>query len=124
VSLTIISKAPRSRVRIGGEYDKGCKLGFVLLACSPSPCLLTRRAARDVARALVRFAESARSPSRKNLGNRFVPFSEGRVSRPHARRMKPAEQLKGDKPVRTKTTQARTSKLAAAASLMGVAHGS
>ena len=60
MSLTIISKAPRSRVRIGGEYDKDGARGFVLLEVTPSPVLLTRRAARDVARALVRFAEGVR----------------------------------------------------------------
>jgi hypothetical protein len=70
VSLTIISHKPASRVRIGGEYDKGGARGFVLLEASPSPALLTRRAARDVARALVRFAESVR------------PLSEKRARRP------------------------------------------
>jgi hypothetical protein len=65
MSLTIIGRAPRLRVRIGGEYDKDGARGFVLLAVSPSPALLPRRAARDVARALVRFAEGARPTRRK-----------------------------------------------------------
>jgi len=65
MSLTLISKDPRSRVRIGGEYDKDGQRGFVLLEVSPSPAQLTKRAARDTARALVRFAESARRPSEK-----------------------------------------------------------
>jgi hypothetical protein len=65
VSLTIISRKPASRVRIGGEYDKDGARGFVLLEASPSPALLTRRAARDVARALIRFAEGVRPSSVK-----------------------------------------------------------
>lgn len=60
MSLTIVSKSTRSRVRIGGEYDKDGARGFVLLEVSPSPAQLTRKAARDVARALVRFAEAVR----------------------------------------------------------------
>ena len=64
MSLTIIGRAPRSRVRVGGEYDKDGARGFVLLEVSPSPAQLTRKAARDVARALVRFAEAARPPRR------------------------------------------------------------
>jgi len=65
MSLTIISKAPRSRVRIGGEYDQGGVRGFVLLEVSPSPAQLTRKAARDVARALVRFAKGVRQPTKE-----------------------------------------------------------
>ena len=65
MSLTIISHKPESRVRIGGEYDKGGQRGFVLLAVSPSPAQLTRRAARDAARALIRFAEAVRPAPRK-----------------------------------------------------------
>jgi len=64
MSLTIISKAPRSRVRIGGEHDQDGARGFVLLSCDPSPALLTRREARDVARALLRFAEQVRPAPR------------------------------------------------------------
>ena len=64
MSLTIVSHAPESRVRVGGECDHDGRQGFVLLEVSPSPALLTRKAARDVARALIRFAESAR-PSRQ-----------------------------------------------------------
>jgi hypothetical protein len=60
MSLTIVSHRPESRVRVGGEYDRGGKLGFVLLACEPSPALLTRKAARDVARTLLRFADEVR----------------------------------------------------------------
>ena len=58
MSLTVVSFG--AAVRVGGEHDHDGKRGFVLLACEPTPCLLTRRAARDVARALVRFAERAR----------------------------------------------------------------
>ena len=65
MSLTIISRKPSSRVRIGGEYDKNGARGFVLLEVSPCPALLTRRAARDVARALARFAEGVRPAPRK-----------------------------------------------------------
>jgi hypothetical protein len=78
VSLTIISKAPRSRVRIGGEYDKDGARGFVLLEVSPRPALLTRKVARDVARALVRFAERVR--------DRNVVGSTRSVARPSRRK--------------------------------------
>ena len=61
MSLTLISSAPRSRVRIGGEFDRDGRRGFVLLEVSPSPALLTRRTARDVARSLARFALGART---------------------------------------------------------------
>ena len=64
MSLTIISKAPRARVRIGGEFDRGGKRGFVLLATTPSKALLRRREARLIARALVRFAEGTRPAPR------------------------------------------------------------
>ena len=64
MSLTIVSHKPESRVRIGGEHDTDGARGFVLLACSPSPCLLTRGAARDVARTLIRFAEGVRPAPR------------------------------------------------------------
>jgi hypothetical protein len=64
MSLTIVSRKPESRVRIGGEYDKDGARGFVLLEASPSPALLTRKAARDVARALIRFAEQVRPAPR------------------------------------------------------------
>ena len=62
MSLTVVSFG--AAVRIGGEHDGDGVRGFVLLACEPTPCLLTRRAARDVARALVRFAERARPGQR------------------------------------------------------------
>jgi hypothetical protein len=58
MSLTVVSFG--AAVRIGGEYDHDGKRGFVLLAVEPTPALLTPRAAREVARALVRFAEGAR----------------------------------------------------------------
>jgi hypothetical protein len=58
MSLTVVSFG--AAVRIGGEHDADGARGFVLLACEPTPCLLTRRAARDVARALARFAERVR----------------------------------------------------------------
>jgi hypothetical protein len=60
VSLTMHWRDPDSRVTVGGEYDRGGRRGFVLLEVSPSPAQLTRRAARDVARALVRFAEGVK----------------------------------------------------------------
>lgn len=65
MSLTIISGKPASRVRIGGEFDKDGQRGFVLLEVSPSPCLLTRKTAREVARAVLRFAENVRPVSVK-----------------------------------------------------------
>jgi hypothetical protein len=67
MSLTIVAKSTRSRVRIGGEYDKDGARGFVLLEVSPSPAQLTRREARDVARALIRFAEAVR-PTNERKG--------------------------------------------------------
>jgi hypothetical protein len=60
VSLTLVSRNPRSRVTVGGEFDRGGRRGFVLLAVSPSPALLTRATARQVARSLVMFAERVR----------------------------------------------------------------
>ena len=65
MSLTIIGRAPRSRVRVGGEYDRGGKRGLVLLATTPSPALLTPRTAHTVARALVRFARRTRPTKRR-----------------------------------------------------------
>ena len=62
MSLTVVSFG--AAVRIGGEHDGDGVRGFVLLQATPSPALLTPRAARDVARALVRFAGWAR-PVRK-----------------------------------------------------------
>jgi hypothetical protein len=65
MSLTISSRDRRTHVRIGGELDKGGRQGLVLLAVKPSPALLTRGEARSVARALGRFADSARPLPRK-----------------------------------------------------------
>ena len=65
MSLTIITKAPRSRVRIGGEHDRDGARGFVLLEVSPNPAQLTPRAARAVAAALLRFAQSARPTTKR-----------------------------------------------------------
>ena len=62
MSLTVVSFG--AAVRVGGEYDHDGRRGFVLLAVEPNPALLTRRAARDIARTLVRFAERVR-PVRK-----------------------------------------------------------
>jgi hypothetical protein len=64
VSLTLLSRTPRSRVTVGGEYDRRGRRGFVSLAVSPSPALLTRATARQVARTLTMFAERVR-PARK-----------------------------------------------------------
>jgi hypothetical protein len=58
MSLTVVSFD--AAVRIGGEYDADGVRGFVLLAATPSPALLTPRAARQVARSLVMFAECVR----------------------------------------------------------------
>jgi hypothetical protein len=58
MSLTVVSFG--AAVRVGGEHDHDGKRGFVLLAVEPSPALLSRRAARDTARALARFAERVR----------------------------------------------------------------
>jgi hypothetical protein len=60
VSLTLISRTPRSRVTAGGECDRGGRRGFVLLRVSPNPAQLTPAAARRVARALTMFAERVR----------------------------------------------------------------
>ena len=65
MSLTLVSRSPRSRVTVGGEFDRGGRRGFVLLAVSPSPALLTRGVARQVARSLVMFAERVR-PAKAN----------------------------------------------------------
>jgi hypothetical protein len=62
VSLTVVSFG--AAVRVGGELDGDGVRGFVLLQATPSPALLTPRAARDVARALVRFAERVRPGQR------------------------------------------------------------
>jgi len=58
MSLTVVSFG--AAVRIGGEYDDDGQRGFVLLAATPSPALLTPRAARQVARTLAMFAERVR----------------------------------------------------------------
>ena len=64
MSLTLVSCSPRGRVTVGGEFDRRGRRGFVLLAVSPSPALLTRGTARQVARSLTMFAERVR-PARK-----------------------------------------------------------
>ena len=61
MSFTLISRKPVFRVRIGGEWDRGGKRGFVLLAVSPRVVLLNRGTARRVGQALQRFGESARA---------------------------------------------------------------
>jgi hypothetical protein len=75
VSLTVVSRAPRSRVTIGGEYDRGGRRGFVLLAVSPSPALLTRGIARQIARSLVRFAERVRPVRKGGRRKRVSPVT-------------------------------------------------
>jgi hypothetical protein len=62
MSLTVVSFG--AAVRVGGEHDGDGVRGFVLVQATPSPALLTPRAARDIVRALVRFAERVR-PARK-----------------------------------------------------------
>jgi hypothetical protein len=75
MSLTLVSRKPgrpASRVRIGGEHDADGVRGYVLLAVSPPLALLAPGTARQVARALVRFAELARPRARerdKSSGN-------------------------------------------------------
>ena len=62
MSLTVVSFG--AVVCVGGEHDGDGVRGFVLLQATPSPALLTPRAARQVARSLTMFAERAR-PVRK-----------------------------------------------------------
>jgi hypothetical protein len=78
MSLTIGSHKPASRVRIGGEHDVDGARGFVLLEVTPNPAQLTRKAARDVARALQRFAEIVRGAS---LKRRPPPNYRGKAQR-------------------------------------------
>jgi hypothetical protein len=65
MSLTVVSFG--AAVRVGGEHDADGLRGLVLLAVEPNLAQLTPRAAREVARALTRFAERARPlrPPRK-----------------------------------------------------------
>ena len=82
MSLTIVSRKPgkpRSRVRIGGEYDKDGVRGYVLLSVTPRLALLTRGAARDIARALVHFAEHVRPVRTKKPAQRTRPTVERAV---------------------------------------------
>ena len=58
MSLTVVSFG--AAVRVGGEHDHDGKRGFVLLAVEPNPAQLTRRAARNIARTLIRFAKRVR----------------------------------------------------------------
>ena len=58
MSLTVVSFG--AAVRVGGEHDHDGKRGFVVPAVEPNPAQLTRRAARDIARTLIRFAERVR----------------------------------------------------------------
>ncbi|MGB8294253.1 MAG: hypothetical protein WCG85_02375 [Polyangia bacterium] len=67
MSLTVVSFG--AAVRIGGELDAGGLRGFVLLQATPSPALLTPRAARQVANTLLKFAAWAR-PARKTRNTR------------------------------------------------------
>jgi hypothetical protein len=81
VSLTLVSRAPRSRVTIGGEFDRRGRRGFVLLAVSPSPALLTRGIARQIARSLVMFAERAR-PAQANRARSEAATEQHKTSNP------------------------------------------
>jgi hypothetical protein len=78
MSLTVVSFG--AAVRIGGEYDGDGQRGFVLLAATPSPALLTPRAARQVARTLVMFAERVR------------PATGQRVVKPKERKERPMDE--------------------------------
>ena len=75
MSLTLVSRSPRSRVTVGGEYDRGGRRDFVLLRVSPSPALLTRATARRVARALVLAAEWARPVRKGGRRKRVSPVT-------------------------------------------------
>jgi hypothetical protein len=68
MSLTIVGRAPRSRVRVGGEWDKDGVRGYVLLSVAPRLALLTPGTARQVARVLVHFAEHVRPARCKDAG--------------------------------------------------------
>ena len=81
MSLTVVSFG--AAVRIGGEYDDDGQRGFVLLAATPSPALLTPRAARQVARTLVMFAERAR-PARAKHEGLVLPHEGEHQSQAHA----------------------------------------
>ena len=73
MSFTLISRKPAFRVRIGGEWDRGGRRGYVLLAVRPRVVLLGRGAARRVGLALQRFGESARAiprPTARHKGRK------------------------------------------------------
>jgi hypothetical protein len=73
MSLTVVSFG--AAVRVGGEHDHDGKRGFVVLAVEPNPAQLTRRAARDIARALVRFAERVRPVRKGGRRKRVSPVT-------------------------------------------------
>jgi hypothetical protein len=50
----------RQAVTVGGEYDRGGVLGYVLLTATPPRQRLRPADARRVARTLLRFADTAR----------------------------------------------------------------
>jgi hypothetical protein len=73
MSLTVVSFG--AAIRVGGEHDHDGKRGFVVLAVEPNPAQLTRRAARDIARALVRFAERVRPVRKGGRRKRVSPVT-------------------------------------------------
>ena len=73
MSLTVVSFG--AAVRVGGELDHDGKRGFVVLAVEPNPAQLTRRAARDIARTLVRFAERVRPVGKGGRQTRVSPVT-------------------------------------------------
>ena len=48
--------------RVSNEFDEHGKVGFVLLTVSQPLAYLTKRAARDLAKALARYADMVRAP--------------------------------------------------------------
>ena len=73
MSFTLICRKPGKpafSVRIGGEWDRGGRRGYVLLAVRPRVVLLGRGAARRVGQALLRFAESVRAIERTTAGRK------------------------------------------------------
>jgi hypothetical protein len=73
MSLTVVSFG--AAVRVGGEHDADGVRGFVLLAATPSPALLTPRAALQIARTLTMFAERAQPVRKGGRRKRVSPVT-------------------------------------------------